>query len=52
MHDNPAHSVSESREIIVGHSDRGRLLLVAFVERKERVRVISARRATRLERKD
>lgn len=52
IHDNPDRSASEFREIIVGHSDRRRLLVVAFTEREGRMRVISARRATRLERKD
>ena len=46
------HSIGEVREIIVGHSDRGRLLLVSFTERASRIRIISARRATKRERKD
>lgn len=50
--DDPGHSRRERREIIVGHDSRGRLLLVSFTERDNRVRLISARRATRLERKD
>ena len=42
-----AHSADELREIIIGHSRVGRLLLVCFTERdKNRVRVISARRTT------
>ena len=42
------HSVEELREIIAGHSNAKRLLLVIFVERTEvRVRIISARRATK-----
>jgi uncharacterized DUF497 family protein len=41
------HSVDEPREIIVGHSRAGRLLLVCFTEpERDRVRIISARRAT------
>jgi len=47
----PDHSVSERREILVGHSRRGRLLLVAFTQRSSRIRIISARRATRRERR-
>lgn len=50
--DDPEHSQDERREIIVGHSDKQRLLLVSFVERPRRVRIISARRATRRERHD
>ena len=44
------HSADEPREIILGHSRAGRLLLVCFTEREmDRVRIISARRATRKE---
>lgn len=52
IHDDPHHSEREGREIIVGHSTQGRLLLVSFTERSGAVRLISARRATRHERKD
>lgn len=52
IHDDPGHSEAETREIIVGHSARGRLLLVSFTERHGAVRLISARRATRHESKD
>jgi len=48
------HSDLEVREIIIGHSISGRLLLVSFTERgrgRDRVRIISARAATRNERK-
>ena len=49
--DDPDHSVEESREIIIGLSAGGRLLLVSFTERAEvTVRIISARVATRRER--
>jgi len=47
-----AHSTGELREIIIGHSDRSRLLLVSFSERAKRIRIISARRATKPERRD
>ena len=51
--DDDAHSQDELREIIVGHSSLGRLLLVAFTERdRMMVRIISARKATRRERED
>lgn len=47
------HSMEEAREIIVGHSVAGRLLLVSFTERAKRVvRIISARPATKRERND
>jgi uncharacterized DUF497 family protein len=46
------HSVEEHREIIVGYSEHNRLLLVSFTERKLNiVRIISARKATKAERK-
>ena len=50
--DDEAHSEDESRAIIVGHSDRKRLLLVSFTMRGERIRIISARRATKQETAD
>jgi uncharacterized protein len=47
------HSTEETREIIVGHSILGRLLLVSFTERdRHLVRIMSARAATRKERRD
>jgi uncharacterized DUF497 family protein len=46
------HSELEPREIIIGHSDKGRLLFVCFTERAEGIRLISAREATRTERKN
>ncbi len=47
------HSSEETREILVGHSVLGRLLLVSFTERgRDLVRIISARVATRRERRD
>ncbi|NJN22386.1 MAG: BrnT family toxin [Leptolyngbya sp. RL_3_1] len=51
--DDDAHSTSEEpREIIIGHSQQNRLLLVAFTERAANIRIISARLATRQERED
>ena len=47
-----AHSTDEFREIIIGHSQRNRLLLVAFTERDDSIRIISARPATRKESED
>ena len=46
------HSQIERREIIIGHSVKQRLILVWFTVRQSRIRIISARRATPLERKD
>ena len=46
------HSVDELREIIIGHSAGHQLVLVNFKGIKNRVRIFSARKATRRERKD
>ena len=50
--DDEAHAIEEQREIIIGHSTRDRLLLVSFTQQEDIIRIISARRATRNERKD
>ena len=47
----PAHSQSEDRFIVLGHSNRHRALVVVHTERGDRIRIISARPATRRERK-
>ncbi len=47
----PDHSIREDRFIMVGTSTRLRLLMVSFAERGDRIRIISARRLTRSERK-
>jgi uncharacterized protein len=52
IHQDPEHPRRERREIIIGHSSRGRLLLDSFTERRGSTRIISARQATRHERKD
>lgn len=50
--DDPDHSIAEAREFIVGWSRNHRLLLVCFTERGDNVRIISARKTTKLERQD
>ena len=47
----PDHSVGESRLLTFGLSDQGRLLVVSHTERHGVVRIISARRALRAERR-
>ena len=47
----PDHSNSEDRFIDIGLSHRGQLLVVSYTERKDRIRIISARPANRTERK-
>jgi uncharacterized DUF497 family protein len=49
--DDPDHSRSERRLITVGYSTQGHLLVVCHTERRGAVRLISARRATKRERK-
>ena len=49
--DDPDHSETEAREIIVGYSTKPRLLVVGFTERSGRVRLIHARPATKAEQK-
>ncbi|MBI5053453.1 MAG: BrnT family toxin [Chloroflexi bacterium] len=48
----PDHSEEEERLIIIGVSKQKRLLIVAHIEREERIRIISARELTRTERKE
>ena len=45
------HSFPEQREIIVGQSSENRLLYVVFVEKKDCIRIISARKLTSAERR-
>ena len=47
----PDHSVGESRYITFGTSGLGRLLAVSHTYRSSSIRIISARRVTRSERK-
>lgn len=47
----PDHSDEEDREITIGYSTHQRLLFVSHVRRSNRTRIISARKATRRERK-
>ena len=51
--DDEAHSIGEVREIIIGRSVTGELLLVCFTERANKeIRIISARPPTKRERND
>ena len=45
------HSSFESRFVTIGMSSRGRILVVVHTERGNMIRIISARRATRHERR-
>jgi uncharacterized DUF497 family protein len=46
----PLHSVDEERFVLLGRSHRNRLLVVVHTERGDRIRLISARRASHRER--
>lgn len=48
--DDPDHSAGERRFIIIGVSEKGRMLVVAHTDEQEVVRLISAREPTRVER--
>jgi len=48
----PHHSDDEERYITMGVSVAGRLLVLSHTDRGEKVRIISARKANRLERRD
>ena len=48
----PLHSATEERLIILGYSEKQRLLVVVHTERGDVIRIISARKATTHERKD
>lgn len=52
--DDPDHSSQEARYILIGYSRRGKLLFVVhiFKESEDSVRIISARKATKKEKKD
>lgn len=47
----PDHSDDEDRFITLGLSDRNRVIVVSFTDREDRIRLISARVASRRERK-
>jgi len=46
----PDRSKDEERYLIIGESNRGRLLIVSYTERGDSIRLISSREVTRTER--
>lgn len=50
--DDNEHSHEEYRELIIGYSQRRRLLIISFAERDDIIRIISARKADTDERND
>ncbi|MCX6155226.1 MAG: BrnT family toxin [Candidatus Kapabacteria bacterium] len=47
----PDHSIKELREITIGYSLKNRVLLVFSTERNNKIRIFSAREASKKERK-
>jgi hypothetical protein len=47
----PLHSDKEDRFVLIGNSYKNRLLVVVHTERGNKIRIISARKATKKERK-
>lgn len=50
--EDPEHNEDEFREILMGHSKNGHLLLVVYTVLEKTIRLISARLATKKEAKD
>jgi uncharacterized DUF497 family protein len=48
----PRHSSEEERLVLLGYSENRRLVAVMYVERDHKIRIVSAREATRRERRD
>lgn len=51
IHD-PVHSEEEDRFVLVGMTEKNRLMVVVYTTRGESIRIISARSATQKERRD
>lgn len=48
----PQHSKVEDRYILLGYSKNNKLIVVVHTDREDRIRIISARKATKKERND
>ena len=48
----PDHSSDEQRYIDIGLSSKGRLIVVSYMERGEKIRIISGREATKKEQEE
>ena len=51
VYEDPDHSATETRYLIIGTSTEGRLLHIAFADHGVSLRIISARKVTRKERR-
>lgn len=47
----PLHSDEEDRLILIGNSCKNRLLVIVHIEREDKIRIISARKTTKKERR-
>ena len=45
----PDHSDDEERELLIAHSNQGRILIVSYTIRNDVIRIISARKSTKSE---
>ncbi|MDX6289229.1 MAG: uncharacterized protein QOH42_1028 [Blastocatellia bacterium] len=50
VYQDPDHSAREQRYLTIGTSEQGRLLHIAYADRGERIRIINARKVTKMER--
>lgn len=50
VYEDPDHSVRERRYLVIGTSEQGRLLHIAFADRGRQIRIITARKVTKRER--
>ena len=48
--EDPLHSENEERFVLIGRTVQGRILVIVHTDRGERIRIISARLATKKER--
>jgi uncharacterized protein len=48
--EDPLHSENEERFVLIGQTIQGRILVIVHTDRGERIRIISARLATKKER--
>jgi uncharacterized DUF497 family protein len=48
----PDHSSDEDRYIDIGLSSKGRLIVVSYLEKDDKIRIISSRKATKKEKRD
>ena len=49
--DDPDHSTGENRYLIIGLSDQSKFLFVSYTDRDHKIRLISARKANKREKK-